>query len=766
MNDEGPLRAAAFARLAALRARAPSPARSISAAVRDVVVVASSSRGGSSVFAEILRSTPELNHFQAEINPFLVIAGLTWPESGTGSDRLRAADASAAQRALLDLEMSQDIGRRAEGTVDRDAFAWALTWRLCAQWPTEDFDLDRVRGWVDQASDAARDEGVGPTGATFDVHAFHLPFLQQVRAAHPIVNPYAYDLDPARVAAAFPGLARVEGAPSPVLIEEPPFVPIRPWRLSDEAALSARPLMIKTPSNVYRLDFLRSLFPGARLRVLHLVRAPAASINGLYDGWRHAGFHAHHMATPLNIAGYTDHRPADARWWKFDLPPGWQDWTEAPLEQVCAFQWTSAHQATLDFLDQNPDIDRLQVRFEDVVGSPARRLAAFQSLADWLGVPLDRALLEVVDQGLPPIMATARPRQNRWYEKASLLGPVLATQPLRAVAERLGYATVAPPRPVTDPGLPATLGGAGYEPRGQSHREEVAAGERWRRVGVDTEYERLHEVLLCWPSDHFAVAQPPDRWLMLAWPDLGLLREQIAAMAAFYTSQGVTAHVFRPDVPPPPNSLFMRDLVFLTPEGAVLGRPAAAVRSGEERFAAEALARLGVPILRSCTGNATFEGADALWLDPKTVLIGVGRRTNAEGCAVVSDVLGAQGVSALPIAMPAGVQHLLGLVVFVDRDLALVHGGKAPEALRSLLRDRGVQLLVLPPDEELTQKRGMNAVVLGPRRLVMPGPCPGIQRALERAGIEAFHLDISEPLKAAGGLGCMTSILRRALAAP
>lgn len=88
--------------------------------------------------------------------------------------------------------------------------------------------------------------------------------------------------------------------------------------------------MIKTPGNAYRLGFLRAAFPNARLRVLHLTRNPAASVNGLVDGWLHHGFHAYRLDEPLRITGYADVRPADRHWWKFDLPPSWPEYTAAP----------------------------------------------------------------------------------------------------------------------------------------------------------------------------------------------------------------------------------------------------------------------------------------------------------------------------------------------------------------------------------------------------------------------------------------------------
>ena len=153
---------------------------------------------------------------------------------------------------------------------------------------------------------------------------------------------------------------------------------------------------------------------------------------------------------------------------------------------------------------------------------------------------------------------------------------------------------------------------------------------------------------------------PPDRFLMLERPDLDRLRRQAEALADFYRGQSVAVHFARPSQPPPPNFLFMRDLFFMTPEGAVLARTASLQRAGEERFTAEALAALGVPILRTPRGAAFLEGADALWLDAQTVLVGLGRRTNREGCTLLAGLLAELGVSVREIPLPEGVQTSWG----------------------------------------------------------------------------------------------------------
>lgn len=310
-------------------------------------------------------------------------------------------------------------------------------------------------------------------------------------------------------------------------------------------------------------------------------------------------------------------------------------------------------------------------------------------------------------------------------------------------------------------GTPATYGGEGWQARQQTLGQEIAEGRIWHRSGSHSEWGALREVVLSWPGEELHFSGSPNEYLMLAQPDLAVLRRQTAALVEFYEGQGVTVHLARPSLPPPPNFLFMRDLFWATPEGVVLARPAARQRAGEERYAAETLAKLGVPMIFHPHGAATFEGADALWLDEETVLLGVGVRTNEAGARQLAGLLGTMGISVQEVALPPGVQHLLGLVNFLDRRLAVLHGGKASPALQELLARRGVTTIVLPPDRELAEGLGMNFVTLAPRKIVMPAGCPGIREKLAGEGVETLEMEVGEYLKAAGGLACLTGILRR-----
>jgi len=313
--------------------------------------------------------------------------------------------------------------------------------------------------------------------------------------------------------------------------------------------------------------------------------------------------------------------------------------------------------------------------------------------------------------------------------------------------------------PIPPDALPATYGGATFTLRTADHASDVADGRWWRRMGVTDEVSPLREVLLAVPPDTLAGVTDPDAALMLGVPDLPTMRRQLQDLARAYAQCGVAVHL-HDERSAPPNVVFMRDLIFTTPEGCAVGRPASPVRAGEPTVAQRALARVGIPMLGTPRAHALFEGADALWLDADNLVVGLGTRTNRAALSWIRGVVG-PAVHIHPVPLPRGTQHLLGVCVFLDRDLAVVDLARLPWVLRRLLTDRGISLIELPETPELRQRRGMNMVCVAPRSVVMPAECPGIESALHAAGVETRTVDISAFLVAGGAMGCMTAILRR-----
>jgi arginine deiminase len=316
---------------------------------------------------------------------------------------------------------------------------------------------------------------------------------------------------------------------------------------------------------------------------------------------------------------------------------------------------------------------------------------------------------------------------------------------------------------MTNPPLAAAYGGPGWSPRTASLREEMASV--WSACAVSTEWSPLRAVLLHRPGVELEAAADPDSSQMLAPLDAAVAQKQHDALAQAYRDLGVQVHYVDPPEEPPPNLMFVADLLFMTPEGAILGRPASTVRAGEERLVARRLAELGIPILRSVRGSGTFEGADAAWIDPQTVLLATGLRTNHEGAAQVTSLLQEMAVDVIPVGLPYGTMHLMGQLRFADRDLAFAWPGRVPHAAVEALRARGYTVLFLPHETEARHGMALNFVTLGPRRILMAAGNPSTRAFYGEAGIDCLTVGVDQLVKAAGGIGCLTGILHREMPA-
>lgn len=279
--------------------------------------------------------------------------------------------------------------------------------------------------------------------------------------------------------------------------------------------------------------------------------------------------------------------------------------------------------------------------------------------------------------------------------------------------------------------------------------------------GCDSEVGTLRAVLLRRPGKEIEQVKDPEecRWLDIM--DCEKAREQHDALAELYRSQGVKVHYVEKMRHDRPNALFMRDNVLMTPQGAIVGRQAMACRRGEERYAAESLALLGVPILRTISGRGIFETACCLWVDSGSVIIGTGNRANPEGARQIEQVLEAMGVEHFyKLQIPYGYAHIDSLISFVHKKTAVIDPERLPWDVWSALKKRGFKLLEAPSPQE-TKELALNFVALYPGSVVMASGFPETKKFLESHDIEVSEVDISELRKGWGSLHCMTAVLKR-----
>jgi N-dimethylarginine dimethylaminohydrolase len=305
----------------------------------------------------------------------------------------------------------------------------------------------------------------------------------------------------------------------------------------------------------------------------------------------------------------------------------------------------------------------------------------------------------------------------------------------------------------------SAYGGVGWSPRSLHLRDEM--GNIWGPAGVAAEWSQLQAVLLHRPGLELAASADPEAVQMLAPVDIALASAQHDLMAQAYREAGVIVHYVEPDGKPSPNQMFIADLMFMTPEGVILARPASTIRAGEERWVARRLAELGIPIIRSVRGTGTFEGADAAWINPQTVIIGRGLRTNDEGAEQVASTLTEMGVSVIQVDMPVGTMHLMGMLRLVDRDLAIAWPKRIAHRGVDVLKQHGFRVVYIPDEAEATYNAALNFVTLGPREILMVAGNSITQDFYESLGITCRTVEVDELGKAAGAIGCLTGIIER-----
>lgn len=308
----------------------------------------------------------------------------------------------------------------------------------------------------------------------------------------------------------------------------------------------------------------------------------------------------------------------------------------------------------------------------------------------------------------------------------------------------------------------AAYGGAGWVPRQMSHAQEL--GKLWAPYRIDSEWRTLRAVIVHSPGPELDDDLDLEKSLMLEPLDGGKAREEHAAMCEAYRSAGIDVHHVRPEGRATPNQMFCADLFVMTPQGAIIARPAGQVRAGEERMMARRLADLGVPILKTLTGTATFEGADLMWLDEHTAMIGRGHRTNQEAIDQITTVLAEIGCETIPVDMPFGTMHFMGMLRTLDRNLAVCWPRRTPLATVRALQDRGYNVIFPPYEDDSASYRAMNFVTLGPRKILMVAGLAKYQDFLEEHQIECVPVVTDELSKAAGSVGCLTGVLARDVA--
>ena len=227
----------------------------------------------------------------------------------------------------------------------------------------------------------------------------------------------------------------------------------------------------------------------------------------------------------------------------------------------------------------------------------------------------------------------------------------------------------------------------------------------------------------------------------LGVPDPIVARRQHQAYCEALARCGLQLTVLDED-PAFPDGCFVEDTAVVTGRVAIITRPGAASRRGEEQSVAAVLG-FHRPLVR-VEAPATLDGGDVLEVDGH-YLVGLSGRTNRRGAEVLGAALEAAGHTWEPVVVPRGL-HLKGLVTYAGQGVMVV--SRHLEGHAALSRFKRV---VVDPAEDLAA----NTLEVNGRLLVAKG-FARTRRALAKAGFDVIELSLSEFHKVDGALTCLS----------
>jgi N-dimethylarginine dimethylaminohydrolase len=279
--------------------------------------------------------------------------------------------------------------------------------------------------------------------------------------------------------------------------------------------------------------------------------------------------------------------------------------------------------------------------------------------------------------------------------------------------------------------------------------------------GVDSEYGRLLDVLLC-PPDHF-------HWLPTSAISRATLasdlvfdtdraRRQHAEMVSVYEQAGVRVHFLEPD-PHLPYQVFARDSSINVPAGPIITQCAQYWRRGEYAPAIRFYQGQDIPIAEMITAGS-LEGGDFMIVEPGVAAIGTGEeRTQEQAARQLAGWLERDGWEVRVERIPPHFLHIDVLACMLGPKLAAVCVEQASNGFVRWLEQHGVE--IVPVTLAAALKLGVNGVCLGGDRVLSTAESQDLNDRLRALGLTVYDPELETFTLGGGGAHCLMQAIRR-----
>ena len=279
----------------------------------------------------------------------------------------------------------------------------------------------------------------------------------------------------------------------------------------------------------------------------------------------------------------------------------------------------------------------------------------------------------------------------------------------------------------------------------------------------------LERVMVCSPrSAGWNRPEYAARWRDLGFhhvPDFERAQAQHDALCHELETAGAEVIELVPALDLSIDAVYTHDASLPTDFGVIVMRPGKPNRLSEGQHHGAFCVRFLIPTLAKIIAPGATEAGDIVWLDPKTLLIGQGYRTNASGIRQIRDLLAPKGIEVLSAPLPYGAGpsaclHLMSLISLLDERTALVDLPWLAVETVELLKSRGFNFVEIDSSERDTL--ACNVLALGNKRLLAVEENRRTNARLRDAGFDVRTFPGSELcVNGGGGPTCLTRPLLR-----
>lgn len=208
------------------------------------------------------------------------------------------------------------------------------------------------------------------------------------------------------------------------------------------------------------------------------------------------------------------------------------------------------------------------------------------------------------------------------------------------------------------------------------------------------------------------------------------------------------------------DSIYTHDPCIVSNSGVILCSMGKELRKTEPKEISDYFTSIGIPIVGQISAPGKVEGGDVVWIDERTLAVGVGYRTNMQGIHQLKQILSNDIDEIIPVHLPhwtgsSDCLHLMSNLSAIDRDLYVTYSRLLPVEFREYLLERKIDLIEVPDNEY--ESMGCNVLAVAPREVLMLSGNPITEQSLIDAGVAVHLYDGSEiSIKGAGGPTCLT----------